>query len=97
MLEASRWDASGHLRDDEDVAAYLDAALEDGDPEVIQAVLGDIAKAIGMSEIARRAGVGRASLYKALSKDGSPSFKMVARVTQAVGLRLRAEPARIPG
>jgi probable addiction module antidote protein len=97
MLEISRWDASEHLRDQKDITAYIDAAFEDGDPEMIQAVLGDIAKAIGMSEIARRTGIGRASLYKALSKDGSPSFKMVAKVTQAVGLQLRAEPAPISG
>lgn len=76
------------------MAAYLDAAMEDGDPEVIQAVLGDIAKAIGMSEVARRAGVGRASLYKALSETGSPSFRTVARVTKAIGLQLHVEPSR---
>jgi probable addiction module antidote protein len=93
MLEVKRWDASEHLRDAEDMAAYLDAAMEDGDPEVIQAALGDIAKAVGMSEVARRAGVGRASLYKALSQNGSPSFRTVAKVASAVGLRLRVEAA----
>jgi probable addiction module antidote protein len=84
----TRWDAADSLETKEDIAAYLDAALEDGDPDLLKAALGDIARAKGMSEIARAAGLSRASLYKALSPDGNPEFATVARVLKALGLRL---------
>ena len=87
-----RWDAADHLRSRADIAAYLEAALEDGDPTVVAAALGDIARAKGMSAIARDAGVGRESLYKALSADGNPELATVLRVVRALGLRLRATP-----
>jgi probable addiction module antidote protein len=58
----------------EDIAAYLDAVLADGDPDLVKAALGDIARAKGMTEIAQAAGLGRANLYKALSPDGNPEF-----------------------
>src|SRR5262249_55043271 len=73
--------------------AYLEAALEDGDPAVIAASLGDIARAKGMTKVARKAGLGRESLYKALSRDGNPELGTVLRVLSAVGVRLRAFPA----
>ena len=63
--------------------------LEDGDPELLKAALGDIARSKGMTEIARAAGVSRASLYKALSPKGNPQFATVARVLHALGLRLK--------
>jgi probable addiction module antidote protein len=72
------------------MAAYLEAALEDGDPSLVAAVLGDIARAKGMTEIARDAGLGRESLYKALSPDGNPEFATVMKVIRALGLRLHA-------
>ena len=87
-LKTRRWDAAETLETREDIAAYLDAVLEDGDPELLKAALGDIARAKGMSEIARAAGLGRANLYKALSPDGNPEFATVARVLRALGLRL---------
>jgi probable addiction module antidote protein len=68
------WDPAGHLGTEEDMAAYLEAALEEGDPALVAAALGDIAKAKGMSQIARDAGLGRESLYKALSPNGNPEF-----------------------
>jgi probable addiction module antidote protein len=71
------------------VAAYLDAILEDGDPELLKAALGDVARSKGMSEIADAAGLGRTNLYKALSPDGNPEFATVAKVLKALGLRLR--------
>ena len=83
-----RWDAAETLETKEDIAAYLDAVLEDGDPELLKAALGDIARAKGMSEIAQAAGVGRTNLYKALSPDGNPEFATVAKVLKALGLRL---------
>ena len=91
--ETTRWDAADHLDDDADVAAYLEAALEDGDHQVIAAVLGDIARAKGMSWVARETGLGRESLYKSLSPDGNPEFATVLKVVRALGLKLRATVA----
>lgn len=85
------WDASEHLESIEDMAAYLEAALEDGDPSVIASVLGDIAKAKGMTQIARQTGLGRESLYKALSPEGNPEFSTILKVIQALGLSLHAK------
>jgi len=84
------WDAAEHLKSDEEMAAYLEAALEDGDPALVAAALGDIARAKGMTEIAREAGLGRESLYKALSPGGNPEFATILKVIRALGLRLHA-------
>jgi len=84
------WDPAEHLATDEDMAAYLEAALDDGDPSVVAAVLGDIARAKGMTQIARDAGLGRESLYKALSPDGNPELATALKVIRALGLRLHA-------
>jgi probable addiction module antidote protein len=88
-----RWDAAEYLRDDADMAAYLEAALEDGDPKLITLVLGDIARAKGMAKLARATGLGRESLYKALSAEGNPEFATVLKVIRALGLKLHAEAA----
>lgn len=88
------WDPARHLKSDAQVIAYLEAALEDGDVSVIAAALGDVARARGMSEIARKAGLGREGLYKALSPDGNPEFSTILRVLGALGLRLHASRAR---
>ena len=72
--------------------AYLDAALEDGDPSLIVAALGDIARAKGMTQVAREAGLGRESLYKALSLSGNPEFASVLKVLSALGLRFHVAP-----
>jgi probable addiction module antidote protein len=88
------WDPAEHLVTDEDMAAYLEAALQEGDSALIAAALGDIARAKGMSQIARDAGLGRESLYKALSADGNPEFATIMRVVSALGLRLHASPAQ---
>jgi probable addiction module antidote protein len=87
------WDLAEHLADAEDMAAYLEAALEDGDPRVVAAALGDIARAKGMTQVARDTGLGRESLYKALSPDGNPELATVLKVVAALGLQLRAVPA----
>ena len=86
------WDPADHLETDEDFVAYLDAAFEDGDPALIAAALGDIARARGMTKVAADAGLGRESLYKALSPNGNPEFATVLKVMQALGLRLHASP-----
>ncbi len=83
------WDPARHLRTDAQRAAYLDAALAENDAAVLAAALGDIARARGMTLVARRAGLGRESLYKALSADGNPELATVMRVVDALGLRLR--------
>jgi probable addiction module antidote protein len=86
-------DVAEHLENAEDMVAYLEAALEEGDPALVAAALGDIARAKGMAQIARETGLGRESLYKALSPEGNPKFATVLKVVRALGLRLRATPA----
>lgn len=83
-----RWDAAETLETKEDIAAYLNAVLEDGDPDLLKAALGDIARAKGMTQIAKLAGLGRANLYKTLSPEGNPEFATVAKVLRALGLQL---------
>ena len=90
-IETSLWDAAEHLKTEEDMAAYLEAALEDGDVALVLAALGDIARAKGMSQIAREAGLGRESLYKALSPTGNPEFATILKVTRALGLQFRVQ------
>ena len=72
----------------DDVAAYLESALQDGDPQLVAAALGDIARAKGMSQVARDAGLGRESLYKSLSSSGNPELATVLKVISALGLEL---------
>jgi probable addiction module antidote protein len=86
------WDAADHLETKEDIAAYLEAALEEGDPSLVVAALGDIARSKGMTQIARETGLGRESLYKALSLEGNPEFATVLKVLQVLGLRLHVVP-----
>ena len=87
------WDPAEHLDTEEHMAAYLEAALEEGDPALIAAALGDIARAKGMTQVAREAGLGRESLYKALSPGGNPEFATIMKVIAALGLQLHAAPA----
>ncbi|HYC54059.1 MAG TPA: addiction module antidote protein [Candidatus Binatia bacterium] len=88
------YDAAEQLDSPAEIAAYIEAALEDGDPRVIAHALGTVARARGMSEIARKTGLGRESLYKALSPDGNPSLATVLKVVRALGIRLNAEATR---
>ena len=94
----SRYDVAEHLRTPEDMAAYLEACMEEaeGDAAFIAKALGDIARAKGMSQVARDAGVSRESLYKALSGERAPSFDTILKVVAALGLKFHAEPAYIP-
>jgi probable addiction module antidote protein len=94
MTKTRPWDPSEHLQTEEDMVAYLDAALEDGDSALVAAALGDIARARGMTQIAREAGVGRESLYKALSPEGNPELATILKVVRALGWRLHAEPTK---
>ncbi len=90
--ELKKWDVVDHLRTDEEMAAYFDACLEEdpGDGSLLRAALGDIARAKGMTTLARDTGLTREGLYKALSANGNPEFATVMKVIKAVGLRLHA-------
>lgn len=88
------YDAAEYLETDDGLAAYLQAALEDGEPRVVIQALGNLARARGMSQIARQTGLRRESLYKALSPDGNPEFATVLKVVRALGIKLTAEPAK---
>ena len=87
------WDSAKHLKTEEDMALYLDAMIEEskGDPASIALALGNIARARGMAEIARKAGLGRESLYKALSPDGNPEFATILKVLKALDLKIHIE------
>jgi probable addiction module antidote protein len=92
-MQTRPWDPAEHLETEEDVVAYLEAALEDGDSAVISAAIGDIARAKGMTQVARDSGLGRESLYKALSPGGNPEFSTVLKVLTSLGLRFHAASA----
>jgi probable addiction module antidote protein len=83
------WDSADYLKTDQDIAYYLEAVFEDGDPALISHALGVIARAKGMTKIAEASGLGRESLYKALSADGNPEFATVLKVIHALGLKLK--------
>ena len=90
--KTSLWDVAEHLRTPEEMAAYLEACIEeaDGDAAFIVKALGDIARAQGMTQVARDSGLSRESLYKALSGERSPSFDTILKVVSALGLKLSA-------
>ena len=91
----SRYDTADYLRTDADMAAYLEACLEEApdDPALIAAALGDIARARGMVQLAKETGLTREGLYKALSKDGNPSLGTVLKVLRALGLKFTPQIA----
>ena len=91
----TRYDVAEHLRTPEEMAAFLEACLEeaDGDASFIAKALGDIARAKGMAQVAKEAGLSRESLYKALSGERSPDFDTILKVVGALGLKLHAEAA----
>jgi probable addiction module antidote protein len=98
MIRSSlkKWDSAEHLKTPEDMAMYLEACLEEAgdDAAFIAKALGNIARARGMSQLARDTGLGRESLYKALSAEGNPSFSTILKVTRALGIRLHADVAK---
>lgn len=85
-----KWDVLDHLKTEEDIELYFDACVEEdpGDGSLIRAALGDIARARGMSQLARDTGLAREGLYKALSAEGNPEFATVMKVIKALGLKL---------
>ena len=98
MTEAkfSRYDTADYLETQEDIAAYLDAVMEEGgaDPAYVTRALGVVARARNISKLARDTGMSREGIYKALSDEGNPSFATVAKIAGALGLRITFEAAR---
>lgn len=95
MEKTYPWDVTEHLDTPEAVTGYLAAAFEDGDPQLIAAAIGDIARARGMTEIAREAGLSREGLYDALSEKGNPGLGTVIKVLRALGVHLAPKPAAL--
>lgn len=93
QVNFSRYDTADYLTTEEDIAAYLDAVMEDGDPAVIAAAIGDVARARNLSQLARDVGMSRQGLVKALSGEGNPSLATMVKVARALGLRLSFKPA----
>ena len=96
-IKTRPFDASSYLKDESDVAAYLQVAIEDGDPALLAAALGDIAKARGMTQLARDTGLSRESLYKSLSGERAPSSDTLFKVIHAMGFKLTVEPLATDG
>ena len=95
IASTTRYDVAEHLRTPEEMAAYLEACLEEsnGDASFVAKALGDIARAKGMTQVAKKAGLSRESLYKALAPGAKPRFDTVLKVARALGVRLSAHPA----
>ncbi|MBU1312128.1 MAG: putative addiction module antidote protein [Gammaproteobacteria bacterium] len=94
-IKLQDYDVAEHLRTPEEMAAYLEASIAecDGDASFVAKALGDIARAKGMATLARDTGLGRESLYKALSADGNPQLSTVLKVAKALGLQFSVKPA----
>jgi probable addiction module antidote protein len=94
----SRYDSADHLETEDDVAAYLDAVMEEGgdDPTYVTRALGVVARARNISKLARDTGMSREGIYKALSEEGNPSFATVAKIAGALGLRITFAAAHPP-
>lgn len=92
-IETTAFDSADYLNSAEAIAAYLDAYLEDASPEELRGALDTVARSHGISDLAKRSGVTRAGIYKALGQDGNPSFETIRSILAAMGLRLTVEPA----
>ncbi|MDB5525345.1 MAG: putative transcriptional regulator [Rhizobium sp.] len=91
-IETKKWDVTEHLDTEERIALFLEAVFEDGDPATITAAIGEVARARGMTQIAREAGLSRENLYRALSEDGNPEFGTILKVVKALGFDLSVSP-----
>ena len=92
-IETTAFDSADYLNSAEAIAAYLETYLEDGTPEELRNALATVARSHGISYLARRSGVSRPGIYKALGQDGNPSFETIRSILSAMGLRLTVEPA----
>ena len=95
VFELPEFDATEYLNSEEDVAAYLTTVLEENDPALLAAAIGDIARARGMSQVAKDSGIAREALYKALRPGSKPRFETISRVCAALGVRLVAQPMHL--
>lgn len=96
VSELPEFDAAEYLNSEEDVAAYLTTILEENDPALLAAALGDIARSRGMTQVANDSGITREALYKALRPGSEPRFDTINRVCAALGVRLVAQPVHVP-
>ncbi len=96
-IKTRPFDVSNYLNDEADIAAYLQAAMEDGDPALLAAALGDIARVRGMTQLARDTGLSRESLYRSLSGERAPSSETLFKVIHAMGFKLTVEPLATHG
>lgn len=92
-LKLVAFDAAKYLNDDEAIAEYMTAVLETNDPDLLLLALGDVARAKGMAQVAKDAGLGRESLYKALAPGAKPRFETVMKVARALGVKFTAQSA----
>jgi len=91
-LRTTKWDASEYLKTEEDIANYMATAFEEGDLDLIALTIGNVAKARGMTEIARKAGVSRENLYCSLKKGGDPKLSTIVGVMNSLGVKLTVAP-----
>ncbi len=91
-LKTTRFDPADYIETAEDIRFYLEAAMEGNDPKHIASAIGDVARSKGMSEIARKTGLGRQALYHALSENGNPTLETLTAVLDALGLQLTVQP-----
>ena len=94
-IETAPFDAADYLDDEETIAEYLTAALEDPNPDIFLVAVRDVARARGMAQLARDTGLGRESLYKALAPGAKPRYDTVLKVLHALGVKLHVEPVRV--
>jgi probable addiction module antidote protein len=92
-VETTPFDSADYLNTAEAIAGYLDAYLEDSTPEELREALATVARSHGVSDLARRSGMSRPGIYKALGQDGNPSFETIQAILGAMGLRLKVVPA----
>ena len=92
MVKTAAFDAADYLNDEETIAEYLTAALEDPNPDVFLAAIRDVARARGMAQLAKDAGLGRESLYKALTPGAKPRYDTVLKLLHALGVKISATP-----
>lgn len=95
ISDLPEFDAAEYLNSEEDIAAYLTSIIEENEPALLAAALGDIARARGMSQVAKDAGIAREALYKALRPGSEPRFETISRVCAALGVRLVAQPIHL--
>lgn len=94
-IETAPFDAADYLSDEETIAEYLTAALEDQDPDLFLVAVKDVARARGMTQLAKDTGLGRESLYKALAPGAHPRYETIMKVVRALGVRLHAEAVHV--